>query len=182
MNKSMKLTHISSMDLSSLMRMIDAAKKIMKHHQSGQWQGTEPSVQTIINDVNKKQYYGLYIDEELVGGCALLEYEDDYHPLVSGAWLNNSPYKVIHRFVIDASKHRQGLGYFLLQEVEKIVQKEGIYNIRVDTHERNQPMHQLLIKAGYIPCGEALLKQAGLRVVYHKVIGEQHGQGNIIKK
>jgi GNAT superfamily N-acetyltransferase len=174
MNKSIKLTHLPLRDLPIIMRMIESAKIIMKDHQSGQWQGIEPSEQTLLNDISQNQYYGLYIGEELVGGCALLDYEADYHPLVSGRWLNESPYIVIHRFVIDARKHRQGLGFVLLQEVEKTVKAKNIYNIRVDTHELNQPMNQLLIKAGYIPCGQALLKAAGLRVVYHKEIGEQH--------
>jgi GNAT superfamily N-acetyltransferase len=182
MNKKMILKYVTSDDMPNLMRIVRQAKEIMKHHHSGQWQGSEPSEQTITHDIHQKQYYGLYVDNELVGGCALLPYEDDYHPLVSGQWLNTNPYMVIHRFVIDAEKHRQGFGLALLQSLEEVVQAHGIHNIRVDTHELNKPMHRLLIKAGYIQCGQALLKQAGLRVVYHKMIGEHDESNQVINK
>jgi RimJ/RimL family protein N-acetyltransferase len=162
-------------NLSLIEKMYEQAKILLSFHQSGQWQQHEPSLQTIKEDIRLGQCFGLFQEDRLVGTCALLRYDASYEVLTLGNWLNDEPYLVIHRFVIDASLHRLGLGSQFLQAIEAFALQQGIYNIRVDTHRLNIPMTKLLEKNHYVECGEAFIKGAGPRVVYHKVMRKNNG-------
>ncbi len=162
-------------DLSLIEKMYEQAKILLSFHQSGQWQQHEPSLQTIKEDIRLGQCFGLFQEDRLVGTSALLRYDASYEVLTLGNWLNDEPYIVIHRFVIDASLHRLGLGSQFLQAIEAFALQEGVYNIRVDTHRLNIPMMKLLEKNQYVECGEVFIKGAGPRVVYHKVMRKNNG-------
>jgi len=162
--------------LSLIETMYQKAKILLSFHQSGQWQHHEPSLQTIEEDIRLGQFFGLFQKDQLVGTCSLLRNEPSYEILTHGAWLNEEPYIVIHRFVIDSSLHRLGLGSQFLRAIEALALQEGVYNIRLDTHRLNIPMTKLLEKNHYLECGEAFIKGAGSRVVYHKVVRKNNGK------
>jgi GNAT superfamily N-acetyltransferase len=162
-------------NLSQISSLYEKARILLSFHHSGQWQDDEPSPATIQRDIVHGNFYGLYDNEQLLGTCALLDEDPSYNVLVKGAWLNNDPYKVIHRFVIDQSFHRLGYGSTFLNFIEKMCLEDHIDNIRVDTHILNKPMTHLLLKNQYIECGEALIEGAGLRIVYHKQMRNIHG-------
>ena len=42
-------------DVLKIMSMIDQARVILASHQSGQWQGEEPSLATLVNDIKQSQ-------------------------------------------------------------------------------------------------------------------------------
>ena len=157
-------------DIMFIMAGIQRAKQQLALHQSGQWQFGEPSEFTIHNDIAIGQYWVLAIDHHILGGCAVLSYEPAYDHLITGQWLNQDPYRVIHRFYIHPSYQKMGYSKQLLGFVESNALSDGIHNIRLDTHERNTPMRKTLEKSHYTHVGEAYLPQAGTRFVYHKVI------------
>jgi GNAT superfamily N-acetyltransferase len=161
----------TELDLPWILKQIDRCRGLMVHHQSGQWQGREPSLETLRHDILEKRYFLAYVGDERIGGTAILNHDLAYNQLLSGQWLNNQPYWVLHRFFINPDVHNQGFGMALLIAIEEKAKLDQIYNIRLDTHERNLPMTKLLIKAGYAWCGQVDLPHAGLRMVYHKVIG-----------
>jgi GNAT superfamily N-acetyltransferase len=153
-----------------LMEMYEKAKVLLKEHRSGQWQFGEPSEQTISKDIQEGNLFGLFQDGYLKGACALLNKDLQYDHLIEGKWLNKEPYLVIHRFVIDPSCHQQGLGRMFISLIEGYTLELGIYNIRLDTHERNVPMKALLDKTAYQPCGKVHFPNIGERIVYHKIL------------
>ena len=157
-------------DLPFVIAGIEEAKKQLATHQSGQWQNGEPSEHTIQNDIELGQYWVLVMDHHILGGCAVLSCEPAYDHLVIGQWLNQDPYRVIHRFYIHPSWQQKGYAKQLLDFVESNALNNGIHNIRVDTHERNIPMRKTLERTHYHYVGEAYLPKAGMRFVYHKII------------
>ncbi len=157
-------------DLPFVMNGINEAKKQLAMHQSGQWQYGEPSEKTIHQDVTSGQYWLLVMDHQIIGGCALMTHERAYEHLTTGQWLNNDPYRVIHRFFIHPDRQQKGYANMFLSLLEHMVLNQGVHNIRVDTHERNIPMRKTLERAHFVFIGEAYLPQAGIRFVYHKVI------------
>jgi RimJ/RimL family protein N-acetyltransferase len=159
-------------DLPWIMDQIGACRVILSFHQSGQWQGSEPSLLTLQSDIQVGQYYVFKVANQFVGGTSIMHQEPAYEKLIRGAWLNQHPYLVLHRFFVAPVFHGKGYGLLLLNAVEALGKKSGIFNFRLDTHEYNIPMKKLLLKAGYTMCGEVDLPQAGRRIVYHKVIGE----------
>ncbi len=154
--------------------IIERCRIVLAKHESGQWQGQEPSMKTLIEDLHNQYLYLGFEHNNIIGGCALLPFEKDYENLLSGLWKNDHPYIVIHRFAIDPQFHGLGYGKALLLGIETTVQSMQRVNIRVDTHKANVPMHRLLISCGYQVCGTVLLKQAGERVVYQKILKEKN--------
>lgn len=154
--------------------MYEKAKILLSFHNSGQWQNIEPSIKTLVKDIEEGNFFGLFQNDQLVGTCAILNHDASYLQLTHGAWLNEDSYKVIHRFVIDSTFHQQGLGSTFMALIEQKTIEEGVFNIRVDTHQRNIPMTNLLIKNRYIQCGEAFIEGAGPRMVYHKELRKHH--------
>ena len=158
-----------------ILRQIDGCRKQMAAHGSGQWQGKEPSLATIEEDILFQRYYVFFEDNQPCGGSALMTYEPGYDHLLEGQWLNQDPYRVIHRLFIAPSFQGRHLSKILLEKLEQQVQHQHIRNIRIDTHALNQPMCGLLNRQHYQFVGKAWLAQAGERLVYHKVLGEKHG-------
>jgi GNAT superfamily N-acetyltransferase len=154
---------------------IDGCRKQMATHGSGQWQGKEPSLKTIENDIFHQRFYLLFENNQPCGGASLMSHEPGYDDLLEGRWLNQDPYRVIHRFFIAPSFQGQQLSKILLNQIEQRVKKQQINNIRIDTHALNLPMRGLLTRQQYLEVGKAWLPQAGERLVYHKVLGEKHG-------
>ena len=158
-------------NLNWIMQAIDLCRPVLAMHQSGQWQGKEPSKETIEIDIKNKQFYLLFEDHQCLGGAALLNKDNAYDHLLSGSWLNQEPYVVVHRFFIHPTFHGNHLGRELLKSIELHVWHQGVRNIRLDTHERNIPMRKLLTSQSYQEVGRVNLPQAGERLVYHKVRG-----------
>lgn len=156
-------------DIPPLMEGIKLAKKQLFYHHSGQWQNGEPSENTITKDIHIGQYFVVEFHQQIVGGMALLFHEPAYDKLFEGAWLNAFPYGVIHRFFIHPSFQGKGLAKLLLDHAQQVCFNKGIFNLRIDTHQKNIPMKSLLIKCGFREVGKAFLPDAGERVVYHKV-------------
>jgi GNAT superfamily N-acetyltransferase len=157
-------------DVFHIMKMIDQSRTILASHESGQWQGKEPSQETIETDIKQSSYWVLEDNKGVIAGASLLPFDVDYQTMVEGTWLNTEPYRVIHRMVVDASYHRQGIGMTLLANLEHLTRQQGVYNIKVDTHMNNVPMIRLLNKACYVRCGVVILKGNFIREAFQKIL------------
>ena len=168
------LTMAYPSDLDWIMASIEGCRLQLASHQSGQWQSGEPSYKTIQEDIQNHRYYLFKVDGQLVGGTAVLTHEPAYDQLRQGAWLNQNRYVVLHRFFIAPPAQGNHYGFRLLQEIETLARKSPfqVTDIRLDTHALNEPMRRLLAKMSYQLCGEVDLPGAGLRLVYHKIIGD----------
>lgn len=158
-----------------IMEQIDGCRPLMAKHNSGQWQGHEPSVATIEKDIYYQRFYLLLENEQPCGGAALLNHEPAYDSLLEGHWLNAEAYMVIHRFFIAPSFQGRHLSKMLLAQLEHRIEQYQMRNVRLDTHALNQPMRGLLARLQYSQVGRAWIANAGERLVYHKVLGEKHG-------
>jgi GNAT superfamily N-acetyltransferase len=158
-----------------ILLQIEGCRLQMAAHGSGQWQGKEPSLATIEEDILHQRYYLLFVNNQPCGGASLMSHEPGYDRLLEGQWLNQDSYMVIHRFFIAPSFQGQHLSKILLNQLEQRVKQQQINNIRLDTHTLNLPMRGLLSRQEYLEVGKAWLPQAGERLVYHKVLGEKHG-------
>lgn len=156
-------------DLPPIMEGINRCKKQLFFHESGQWKSGEPSEETILNDIENRQYIVLESEGLILGGMAVLMHEPAYDHLLEGAWLNEDPYGVLHRFYIHPDYQQKGNAQRLFAWVCEYLSQQGILNIRIDTHEKNVPMRNSLTKFGFLHVGKAYLPGAGERWVYHKM-------------
>ena len=92
------------------------------------------------------------------------EEDPTYGVIKDGAWLSDAPYGVVHR--IASGRAVKGAASFCL---EWAFGQTG--NIRIDTHENNIPMQNMLKKNGFRYCGRIYLENGEPRIAFQKVQG-----------
>ena len=158
----MEVRRTQEKDVDIIMDIYSRARKFMaKNGNLTQWPNSYPNIELVKSDVEKDGY--VVIENEQVIGVFVLE-ENANEPAyntIEGAWLNDKPYSAIHRCATGGTV--KGVGQFLLDWCFNKCD-----NIRVDTHEDNIPMKNLLNKNGYKYCGK----------VYYtaKDYGEDYGE------
>lgn len=159
----MKIRRTEEKDIDIIMNIYETARKFMKENGNGtQWGDSFPTRELIEGDVLKDGY--VVIDDKDILGVFVLN--ENTHELaydrITGAWLNDKPYAVIHRLTTGGT--HKGVGQFILDWCFN-----KFNNIRIDTHENNIPMKNLLIKNGYVYCGKIYYVGYGERVAFQKI-------------
>lgn len=149
-------------DLPVLMEVYQRARHFMRlSGNPNQWPNGKPSREELIEDINNKQLYVLELDGEIQ--ASFVYYEDDdpcYKVIYDGYWLNKEPYAVLHRVATRGLKKHMGQ-----QILEFAFQKNE--NVRIDTHEDNKPMQNLLTRNGFVHVGTIILANGEPRLAYH---------------
>ncbi|WP_294378124.1 hypothetical protein [uncultured Clostridium sp.] len=65
---------------------------------------------------------------------------------------------------------RCGLSHKILEYAENICLENNIHSIRIDTHEENIPMQNLLKRNQYKYCGIIYLDDGAKRIAFEKII------------
>ena len=147
-------------DIPALCELAEAARRFMAEHGNArQWGDGYPRAADFNSDIAKGASF-VCEDEQgnIIGTCALFDYEPCYEVIRAGNWLNDKPYVVLHRVAAYAG---QGVGTFMLQTMQ-----QRWDNIRIDTMAENLPMRSLLSKRGFKYCGIIEIAGRGDRVAY----------------
>ncbi len=135
-------------DLSALMAIFVRARDFMAStgnpHQWGDhaW----PPETLIREDIAQGKNYVVEEAGQIVGTFFFdygVEVEPTYVHMVTGAWVYPGPYGVIHR--IASSGKINGLGSLAIAYASSFVE-----HLRIDTHEENHVMQNLLRKEGFV--------------------------------
>lgn len=129
-----------------------AVKHMIEEGNCNQWtdyKSFEVGVKKYIND---GCFYVYYKDGELIGMFALIYGIDiTYNEIRNGEWLNNDPYVTIHK--IATKYYRRHIASDILDYIAADAKKNNVYNIRIDTHERNVSMKKFLSIHRFEYCG-----------------------------
>ena len=152
-------------DMTDIMKVMDAAKKIMR--QSGnmhQWGEGYPSEAVIMADMERNGGFVIEDDGKTVGYFAFLSSpEPTYAKIDEGKWLNDElPYHVVHRIASYPDVH----GIFS-NIMDFCFSKDQ--NIRIDTHRDNAIMQHNIAKHGFTYCGIIYLANGDERLAYQKI-------------
>ena len=128
-----------------------------------QWGDVYPPEEMIREDIkNGKSYVNL----ENGNICAVfyfaVEEDPTYGYIEDGAWLDPSPYGVIHRVASNGTVPgtlRRCLDFC----------REKIRHLRIDTHADNYPMQHLLDKMGFTRCGIVYMEDGSPRIAYERM-------------
>lgn len=151
-------------DLETLRSVFDAARRFMRATgNKQQWVNGYPSRERIMDDIRKKQSYVLENDEgRLVATfCFFQGIEPNYSVILDGKWLNDLPYGVIHRLASDGT----------LPKVADICIDwcfAACPNLRVDTHNDNTVMQNILRRKGFVECGVIFVEDGTPRIAFQK--------------
>ena len=163
----MEIRHSTGEDLSQIMRIYEYARRFMAEHGNpNQWGSTNwPPEELIYSDIAEGNSYVCICEGRIVGTFFFMQgidIEPTYHVIEEGAWLGNNNYGVIHRLAGDGSV--KGIGRFCIEWAF-----EQCGHLRVDTHEDNRIMKNLLKKCGFIYCGIIHVESDGSpRLAYEK--------------
>ena len=151
-------------DLPEILRLIAAARAFMAERGNpSQWPEGYPSAEQLSSDIARGHNYVCVAPEYagLVGTFYFAVEEEPSYQHIEGRWLNDNPYGVIHRLASD------GRVRGLFRECLAFASKH-CSEIRVDTHEDNAPMRQLLVAESFVPCGTIYVADGSPRIAYQK--------------
>ena len=151
-------------DLNTVMEIYRLAREFMiaAGNPTQWWEGYPPR-ELIVNDIKEGNSYVVEENGEIL---AVFYYKTGIDPtyinIENGDWLNDAPYGVIHRIAV-RSKGR-GVASFVFDTVYGWCK-----NIRIDTHENNEPMKRALEKNGFKCCGVIRIANGDARIAYQKI-------------
>lgn len=151
-------------DIGNILRLFDTARAFMaKNGNPNQWKPGYPAKQTILQDIENRNFYVVKQDGRICGCFAYIIGEDPtYAKIEQGAWLDASVYGTIHRIASDQTVK----GVF-----ENVLRfcSEKCPHIRVDTHADNKVMQNLMKKYGFTYCGIIYIADGTPRLAYERI-------------
>ncbi len=148
----MQIRKSTERDVARMMEIYAYARRFMAEHGNpNQWGPRNwPPEALIRSDIRDGNSYVCVNDAGAVVGTFFFiqgrDIEPTYRVINDGAWLDDSPYGVVHRIATDGSE--KGVGRFCLDWAF-----EQCGHLRIDTHGDNTVMQSLLAKLGFVHCG-----------------------------
>ena len=162
-------------DMDELMAIAKEASAYLRSCGVDQWQDNFPNPEVFARDIAKDNCWLFTHEGKAVGVIVVyLEPEEDYKG-IEGQWLTEGEhYGVIHRVAVKDAYRGRGLSGEMMQLAEDIILGRGCPSVRIDTHEDNLTMQNMLKKRGYSPCGvvwlhngpELCKKRIGLEKIF----------------
>lgn len=150
-------------DMDSVLNIYAFARTFMRAHGNMvQWVNGYPQREVIEKDIQKGELYLCIEGDEI---CAVFFFrlgeDPTYQVIEDGEWLNQAPYGVVHR--IASNQKVKGAASVCLNWAF-----EQCHNLKIDTHESNIPMQNLLKKNGFQRCGIIHLPDGSPRIAFQK--------------
>ena len=161
----MKIRHSTPADLPRMQEIYARARAFMvETGNPNQWGPTNwPPEPLLRKDIAEGNSYVCEKDGCIVGTFFFAVMDDPtYRTIVDGAWMDDSPYGVIHRIAADGTA--KGVG-----EVCFNWAMERCGHMRVDTHGDNVVMQNLMKKLDFTHCGTIYVEEDNYpRLAYEK--------------
>ena len=150
------------MDLPGICKIYAAAReKMVQNLNPAQWTNGYPTQALLEDDIAKGELYKVLDQDQIVGVFALVPGPDEVYSRIDGAWQNEEPYLAIHRIAA------LGGGRITTTVMDWVGQQTN--NIRIDTHNDNIAMRNILEKTGFAYVGELTMPDGTARRAYHLV-------------
>ncbi len=142
--------------------IFDKARQYMRRNGNNvQWTNGYPQKQTIANDVADGCFYLILLNSRIVACfCMRPSPEPTYARIYDGQWPDDEPYNVIHRLASDGT-----VGGIARLAIRFALDKG---NLRVDTHELNSTMINIMEKEGFTRCGTIYVTDGTPRIAFQK--------------
>lgn len=154
-------------DVKDIVEIFDQARQYFKDNKIDQWQGFYPDEMEALEDIENNIGYVVTDKGRVIGYFALsFDGEDNYTHLISGNWLNDEPYGVIHRIALRNDYKGKNISNYIYEYCKEQCVNNKIYNLRIDTHQDNNKMLNSIKRFGFIECGITKVEDGGLRIVF----------------
>lgn len=140
-------------EVPAIMQIITDAKTHLKTAGIDQWQDGYPDESDILADINAGSGY-VFTDGEDIAAYACINFDGEpSYDDITGTWLSNGPYAVVHRMAASSIYRGQGFADALLIFAQTLCEQKGVHSIKIDTDEANKAMQHILQKNGFSYCG-----------------------------
>lgn len=156
-------------ELDLCLALIEAGKKIQANLGIAQWSCAYPDRDTIRCDLIMEKGYLLKLNNIAAGYVCLDFNGEEAYQKISGEWLYNGQYAVLHRLAINNEFSGMGLASQIIGELETICSRNFIKSLRADTAPDNLPMRKILLKRGFSETGTIVL-QSSPKIAYEKIL------------
>ena len=154
-------------DLDEILEIYRLARAFMaRSGNPDQWGNTYPPPDLVRQDIREGICHVCVREDCIQGVFAFLPGEEPcYRVIHQGRWLNDLPYRAVHR--VASRGEARGVAREMLTWA-----LEQCGNIRIDTHPRNLPMQRALEGCGFIPCGQVYMEDGALRIGYQRTLSQ----------
>ena len=170
----MKFSLAQPRHLEDICEITAQAKAQLKHMNLDQWQKGYPSREIWENDIKAQQAWVALEGDLVLGVFAFQTTPDPSYGEIDGKWLSDTPYASMHRVCVSDRSKGKGVAGEMFRFGFEMAQAKGFRSMRIDTHPGNLPMKRALTKAGFVYCGQIILKggaeNGDLRAAFEKLL------------
>ncbi len=170
----MTIRKTDARDLDSIIAIFAEARGTMAKLGIDQWQDGYPTREIAEEDIALSRSYLVEIDGEVCATFVLqLGGDKNYDVIERGEWLSgneNCDYLAIHRVAIAVKTRGRGVAERIMSYAADFARERGLSSLRIDTHEGNVVMRQMLEKNKFTYCGIIYLENGDARVAYERKI------------
>lgn len=172
----MQFLKANNQDLKTIMVIVHNAQLYLASLGIDQWQNNYPDENVILNDISNDESYLVKNGENTTIATAMFTTRTEpTYVFIEGNWLTDDDaiYGVIHRMAVGSQYRNLGIAKFIFNQCEELLQQNQIHSMRIDTHQDNKTMQELLKKAGYSYCGIIYLAGGDKRLAFEKLMNKQ---------
>ncbi|WP_301093204.1 GNAT family N-acetyltransferase [Bacteroides acidifaciens] len=160
-----------SSDIPRIMEIIEQAKMQMIRENRHQWDDNYPIQKHIMADIIDGNGYVICADDYVIAYGAVIFGDEPAYASISGKWLSNKEYVVLHRLAVADEMKGRGIATRYMGYVEKLATARGICSFKVDTNFDNVYMLRIITNLNFSYCGE-IHYEGGARMAYENLIQE----------
>ena len=151
-------------DLPIINKIYETARNFMKANgNKTQWKDNYPESDLIKEDIESKRLFVISGEDSVIYAVFVFMIgEDKSYEKITGSWLLDTEYGVIHRVASDGKIPK------IMDKVVAFCEKQ-IPHLRIDTHEDNKVMQHLIEKNGFKKCGIVYVEDGTERFAYEKI-------------
>lgn len=164
----MKICIANQTQLDEILAIYEDARQFMRENGNpDQWSDKHPTPKAVISDIENRKLRTVEDDDGSILGVFFFDVTNDstYDYIFDGNWLNDEEYGVIHRIAVAREAHGKGVARFCFEYASTLCS-----NIRIDTHEKNTPMQNALLKFGFVRCGKIYVRDHEERIAFQKIV------------
>lgn len=156
-------------DIPAITAILKAAAARMLAEGKQQWDESYPTEAHVCADIDRQAGYVMSRDGKAVAYAAVIFDGEPAYGNISGKWLSEGRYVVVHRMAVSQDLQRKGIARMLMKAVEDYARNAGVCSFKVDTNYDNFAMLGMLRALGFTYCGE-IEYQRGTRKAFEKLI------------
>lgn len=163
----LSIRHAQQKDLAKILEIYEKARVFMSEHGNPrQWARRGWPPESVVREDIETGINYVVEHEGLVVGVFVYLQGVDIDPTyrqIEGSWLSDVEYGVIHR--IASSGEAKGVGRCVVDWAY-----EKCHHLRIDTHEDNIVMQNMLLSCGFVRCGIIhVLEDTDPRIAFEKL-------------